>query len=304
MLEFKTNIYSIHVNHVTDTCFRMMYRNQKKQKKNKKNINCVIKTNNPAAPSILRIMFSNDPFKIYHNRVNKNIQRMKREKKLTVSSSPMRPTSQRREPSANITTQFNNRQSKSKINKSVTSTRQLLSQFESQPKRKNFIKNYDFKLLENRGLNSKYTRIANEFKKDKKDSLVNKFVGKLETFTNWFRLNRFQYKVEGKDGQESKTKVIRENIIQHTVRSNYIRPEYSKLSTQPTHKIIQVNKLCDFMYVVKVCSDHGEEKIVMLMNIGDHKVEINEKISLRDLCYKMEYKGKSLEVYIRWHLVT
>lgn len=247
-------------------------------------------------------MFMKDAFEKYYDNVNKNIERMKREKKLIVSCRPMQTTSQTRQPLSNITSQFN-KQPTSKINKPVTSTRKLLSQFEIKPKRKINIKKYDFKLLENRGFNNKYTRIENEFTKNNKDPLVNAFVAKLETFINWFKLNRFQYKVQEKDGQDSKANVINENIIENTIRSNYIRPEYSKVSTQATHKILQVNELSDFMYVVKVCNRNGEEKIVMLMSVGDNKVKVDDRINLKALSYKMDYKGKPLEVYIRWQLV-
>ncbi|RCK60872.1 hypothetical protein Cantr_08239 [Candida viswanathii] len=248
-------------------------------------------------------MFTKDPFQIYHDTVNKNIERMKREKKLPVLSHPVRSGSQKRRPLADITSLFNKQQS-SKVKKPIPSTRKLLSRFETKPKREIPIKRNDFALLENRGVNNKYSRISKEFTNGKKDPLLNRFVESLGTFVGWFRLNKFQYKVDAKDGQPRTKRVITEGIIDNTLRSNYARPEYSKLSTHPTHRIAQVNKLSDFMYVVKVCNDGAGEKVVMLMSVGDCEIKVDDRINLDDLSYEMDYKGEILEVYIRWHLVT
>ncbi|CAX44581.1 conserved hypothetical protein [Candida dubliniensis CD36] len=273
-------------------------------------------------------MFNNDPFKIYHDNVHKNIERMKREKKLIVFSQRI-PTDKschshlhKRQPLSNITSaRINKPKPASKSN--LLSTRNLLSKFDK-PKREIFSnKSYEFEVLDKRGLNNKYTKIENEFESkniDSKDPLVSSFLKKFKEVINWYKLSKFQFEAtntiykEGVNGSgnfdQADKSVITRQIMQNMVKRNYIRPEYSRIKITATHKVNQIGKLSEFMYVVRVLDETNNyanlkqtEKTVLLMNVANCEIKVEDRLNLNDLCYLMDYRGKKLEVYLRWHVV-
>lgn len=276
----------------------------------------------------LVIMFNKDPFKVYHDNVNKNIERMKKEKKLLVSSQHIPGDRQhhahhhKRQPLSNITSaRINKPTSTTKTN--LLSTRKLLSKFEK-PKREIFSnKSYEFEVLNNRGSNNKYTKIENEFDSKNiisKDLTINSFLKKFKEMVNWYKLNKFQFEITNTTSKEGvnnngyfeqvNKNVITGQIMQNIVKRNYIRPEYSKAKITATHKVNQIGKLSEFMYAVKVSGERSNddnqtqtEKTVLLMNVGNCEIKVNDRLNLNDLCYLMDYQGGKLGVYLRWHVV-